>query len=514
MIRKLTRSGLSRPEWLLFWSLLAGALLRLVSSGAIGVSYDEAYYAALSRHVGLSYFDHPPLLMWMLAGVSRMTGSDSPLLLRGTMSMLFVGSSLLMYRLTSILFDRAAGAYAALLLNLSLLFGVFIGGWPSPDAPLIFFLLAAMTCLVHIVFRNGNPMLLWPLAGMFMGFAMLSKYSAALTAVGALMFLLSTPAGRSRLLRPEPYLGLGVCIMVFSPVIVWNWRHDWISFAFQSGRVLGNGGTHPLNVLVALACQAGVVAPWIWGPLVCDLVAGIRKGPSSPRTWFLCCCAAPPVVLFTVCALWVHEAVSHAHWAAPGYLFLFPLLGIHVARNLRQGVRLTERWILVSVIAMPTFLTVASFQMNTGCFTRLLHVPALRDPMVPLMSWNSIRPFLRAHGVEEKQSLFVITPNRHDASRLEDVFRGKIPVVCLGKRPAHYPFMTDLSAFSGWNAVIVGKNLSEGGVRSFYGSDFKEITRLDDLIISRAGEKALTVQVFLARGYHPPEGGWKGWLKR
>lgn len=514
MIRRLTRSGLSHPKRLLFWSLLAGAFLRLVSSDAIGVTYDEAYYAALSRHVGLSYYDHPPLLMWLLAGVNWMTGSDSPWLQRGAMSLLFVGSSLLMYRLTSILFDRTAGAYAVLLLNLSLLFGVFIGGWPSPDAPLTFFLLAAMTCVAHIVFRNGNPKLLWPLAGMCMGFAMLSKYSAALTAIGALMFLLSTPSGRSLLLRPEPYFGLGVCIMVFSPVIAWNWQHDWISFAFQSGRVLGNGGTHPLDVLVALACQAGVVAPWIWGPLVYDFAAGLKKGHNSPRIWFLCCCAAPPLILFTFCALWVHEAVSHAHWAAPGYLFLFPLLGIHVAENLRQGVRLTERWILASGLATTALLTAAFFQMSTGGFTRLLHVPSVRDPMVPLMSWKSIRPFLRAHGVQEEQRLFVIAPERHDASRLEEVFRGEVPVVCLGKRPAHYPFMTDLSSFSGWNAVIAGRNLSEGGVRSLYGSDFTEITRLEDLVIVRAGEKVLTVQIFLAWGYRPPEGGWKGWLKR
>lgn len=514
IIRRLTRSGLSHPKQFLFWSLLAGSLLRLISSDAIGVSYDEAYYAALSRHVGLSYFDHPPLLMWYLAGVSRMTGSDSPLLLRGAMSLLFAGSSLLMYRLTSILFDRAAGAYAVLLLNLSLLFGVFIGGWPSPDGPMTFFLLASMTCVAQIVFRNGSPTLLWPLAGMCMGFAMLSKYSAVLTAIGALIFLLSTPAGRSRLQQPGPYFGLGVCIMIFSPVILWNWRHDWISFSFQSGRVLGNGGAHPLNILEALACQAGVVAPWIWGPLVYNLAAGITKGSASPRTWFLCCCAALPVILFTFCSLWVHEAVSHAHWSAPGYLFLFPLLGTHVAENLRQGVRLTERWILASGLIVVVFLTAAFFQMSTGCFTRLLHVPSFRDPMVALMSWNPIRPFLRAHGVHEDQRIFLIAPERHDASKLEDVFRGKLPVVCLGKKPAHYPFMTDLSCFSGWNAVIAGRNLSEGGVRSLFGSDFTDITRLDDLVIRRAKEEVLIVQIYLARGYRPPEGGWNGWLRR
>ncbi|MCE9543410.1 MAG: hypothetical protein K8R38_07845 [Verrucomicrobia bacterium] len=206
--------------------------------------------------------------------------------------------------------------------------------------------------------------------------------------------------------------------------------------------------------------------------------------------------------------------MSHAHWAAPGYLFLFPLLGIHVAENLRQGVRLTERWILASGLAMALLLTAAFFQMSTGCFTRLLHVSSFRDPMVALMSWNPIRPFLLAHGLQEGPRLFLIAPERHDASRLEEVFQGKLPVVCLGKRPAHYQFMTDLSSFSGWDAVIAGRNLSEEAVRSAYGADFMEITRLDDLVIPRAGKDVLTVQIFLATGYHPPKGGWEGWLKR
>ena len=54
--------------------------------------------------------------------------------------------------------------------------------------------------------------------------------------------------------------------------------------------------------------------------------------PASPR---------PPIVLFALIAAWSGQRVLF-HWAAPGYLMLFPLLGEAVATRLPQpGVRRT-----------------------------------------------------------------------------------------------------------------------------------------------------------------------------
>ncbi len=52
--------------------------------------------------------------------------------------LLFAGTTWLMYRLTARLFGEPAGLWAAVLLNLSLVFSITSGGWVLPDGPLMF----------------------------------------------------------------------------------------------------------------------------------------------------------------------------------------------------------------------------------------------------------------------------------------------------------------------------------------------------------------------------------------
>ena len=61
-------------------------------------------------------------------------------------------------------------------------------------------------------------------------------------------------------------------------------------------------------------------------------VAALRRGPAAWRGWLLCCLAAPPILGFALVGAWSSQRVLF-HWAAPGYLMLFPLLGQAVARG-------------------------------------------------------------------------------------------------------------------------------------------------------------------------------------
>ena len=69
---------------------------------------------------------------------------------------------------------------------------------------------------------------------------MLSKYTALFLVPSVLLFLLADRAHRKWLLRKEPYLAFFLSLVIFSPVILWNYQHQWVSFAFQfSRRLLG-----------------------------------------------------------------------------------------------------------------------------------------------------------------------------------------------------------------------------------------------------------------------------------
>ena len=113
---------------------------------------------------------------------------------------------------------------------------------------------------------------------------------------------------------------------------MWNATHGWASFAFQGERATGLR-FHPFAPFIVLAGEALFVLPWIWAPMM--------AAPRSPhcvavradwRAWLLCCLAAPPILGFALIAAWSSQRVLF-HWAAPGYLMLFPLLGQAVARG-------------------------------------------------------------------------------------------------------------------------------------------------------------------------------------
>ena len=43
------------------------ALVRLALAALLGLSVDESYSVAIARQFSLSYFDHPPLHLWLAA---------------------------------------------------------------------------------------------------------------------------------------------------------------------------------------------------------------------------------------------------------------------------------------------------------------------------------------------------------------------------------------------------------------------------------------------------------------
>ena len=73
----------------------------------------------------------------------------------------------------------------------------------------------------------------WCAAGLALGAAFCSKYTSALVPLAALVALLSRRDLRLRLREPGPYLAAAIALIVFLPVVLWNARHDWVSFAFD-----------------------------------------------------------------------------------------------------------------------------------------------------------------------------------------------------------------------------------------------------------------------------------------
>ncbi len=435
--------------------ILIATALRLGFGWALGLGVDESYMVAAGRTLSLGYFDHPPASWWLSWGAAHLFGSEAPIVVRLPFILLFALSNWLMFRLGTEVADARAGFYAALLLNLSPVFGVTTGTWVLPDGPLDCALLAATLALVRALPATGGRARLWWLAcGLFAGLALFSKYSAILWVGGAFAYLLSSRAHRHWLAHPAPWLAALLAALIFSPVAVWNAWHGWASFAFQGDRAIGLR-FHPFAPFIVLGGEALFVLPWIWGPMMCATVAALRRGPGEWRGWLLCCLAAPPIVGFALVAAWSSQRVLF-HWAAPGYLMLFPLLGQAVARGEGIGARwLTRRALTATAGFVVLALAVVSTQVRLDWLGPVIAATTKRDPDLDGVDWTSLRSQLVARGLLSQPGLVVGADNWRDAGKIAYGLGPAVTVLCLNRDARQFGFATDPARFIGDDVLLL-----------------------------------------------------------
>ena len=478
-----------KPHQALLLLILATALTRVGFGWALGLGVDESYMVASGRGLQLGYFDHPPASWWLAWGAARLFGSDAAVVVRLPFIALFALSTWLMFRLTEVLYSARAGFWAAVGINLAPVLGVTTGGWVLPDGPLVCALLAAVFCFVRAL-TGGTRW--WLGAGLFAGLALFSKYSAVLTLGGAFLFLLTSREHRFWLGRWQPWAAVLVAFIVFSPVLSWNASHAWASFAFQGGRAEA-ARLHPLAPLATLGGEALFLLPWIWLALMAVFVRAVAAGPRDWRGWLLACLAAPPIVLFVVISLWSSQRVLY-HWATPGYLMLFPLLGQAVAVRLNGRAR--------AVIVGTAALIVAAL-LFVGSELRFAWVPAplgpallALDPQLDSLDWTALREDLAARGLLTPGTV-IATPRWQDAGKIDYGLGGGVPVIVLSPDAREYGFARPASRFVGRDVVILAPGKTAAQVEPQFAARFTRIEKLPPLTLRRAGGPPLEIGVFL-----------------
>jgi 4-amino-4-deoxy-L-arabinose transferase-like glycosyltransferase len=466
--------------------IVATFAARLLFAASLGLGIDESYMVAAGRKWQLSYFDHPPLAWWMAWGMAHLTGSESAVVVRLPFLALFALTTLLMYRVTRELFDPGAGLWAAVVLNMAPVLGITAGTWVLPDSPLFAALLGTLACLIAALRSDGRTAWGWWLgAGLCAGLALGSKYSAVLTLLGIVFFLATEPGSRHWLLQPHPYLAGVAALAAFLPVLVWNAGHGWISFLFQGGRA--GGSLHPFGPLLAIAGQAAFLLPWIWAPLLWCGVVAARRGPADREGWLLVCLAAPPILVFTVAALWGNALY---HWAAPGYLMLLPLLGAAIARR-RQASRLVR----VGLAATAAFVIFGVSLVASE--VRFNWLPLGRDPSLDLVDWTSLRTELESRGLLDRPGLVVAALKWHEAGKIDYALGGRVPVLCLGSGARQYALVANLADYAGADVLIVARRRSLTQINSQFGTLFASIEPIAPATVTHAGRPAMELPLFI-----------------
>jgi 4-amino-4-deoxy-L-arabinose transferase-like glycosyltransferase len=214
-------------------TVIALVLMRLVGAAWTPITFDEAYYWIWAKNLAFGYYDHPPGVALVIR-LGTMIAGDSEFGVRLVSILLALPMSYAVFRTAEILFGGTrVAANATILLNVTLMaaVGTLI---VTPDSPL---LVASSFVLFSLakVLESGRGAW-WLAVGVAVGLALLSKYTAMFFGPAIVIWLISVPKLRRWFFSPWLYLGGLAALAVFSPVILWNADHHWVSFIKQLGR--------------------------------------------------------------------------------------------------------------------------------------------------------------------------------------------------------------------------------------------------------------------------------------
>ena len=298
-------------------------VLQALYNVTVPLSGDEAYYWVWSHHLQAGYHDHPPGIALAIALTTRLLG-DNVMGVRLAASLCMAGTLLFIFLTARELFGERVG-WVALGLGLALPAAQVGFTLATPDAPVVLFWAAG----VHFARRAVAPVAgagegRWRdflAAGLAVGLALASKYTAVLLPAAILVFLLVRR--RDLLAGPRPWAALVAAAAVFAPVVWWNWRHGFDSFRFQLNH--GAGQLHGFgwqSLGEYIGGQALVVSPLLFG-LLAWRTASWRDWWRDDRRLFLMACLLLPLVFF------LEKAVSvkvQLNWTVPAFVSAVPLL--------------------------------------------------------------------------------------------------------------------------------------------------------------------------------------------
>lgn len=227
---------LLKPELKAIIIIVIMGIFQAIYNMVLPVYLDEAYYWVWGLMPDWSYYDHPPMVGWIITPFTFM--GDGVFFLRlPTVICMSVALYYLFKLALDIAGEKAAWAvFISFVVTPATQMGyVFI----TPDSPLIMFWCAAQYYIYKGI--NSNKTSHYVISGFLLGFAMLSKYTAVLLPMSVLIFIIIR---RRDLLRNyRLYLALVIATVCVFPIFYWNYLHDFVSISFQYNHGTSSGLT-------------------------------------------------------------------------------------------------------------------------------------------------------------------------------------------------------------------------------------------------------------------------------
>ena len=330
------------------------------------------------------------MVAWIIGLFTSLMGDNEFAIRFGAFICWFI-TAYFSFKLTCKIHDRRNAIQATLLIaTLPVYFAI---GWVmTPDAPLTACWAAALYYLHQALIHERR--MAWIGIGVSIGLGMLSKYTIALLGPAALLFILADRHSKKWIFRPEPYLAIIIAIIIFSPVILWNAKHEWISFFYQSRDRMADHFEFYLpyfiSSIILIITPTGflsVIAILLHKRAVIfrdNAIAGNAIYNANNRSYFLLMALTLfPIAVFLALSLFRE---TKFHWTAPCWLGIIPYMALITDRSSQSSSSKLLEW---SRRAWPATMVICLI-----CYGAALHYLSLGFPGIPysqnlyLLGWQ------------------------------------------------------------------------------------------------------------------------------
>jgi 4-amino-4-deoxy-L-arabinose transferase-like glycosyltransferase len=331
--------------------ILIFLLLRLITAATVELGNDESYYWLYSRDLQWNYFDHPPMVgVWVRLFTLDGWLDEYEVFVRAGSLLGCAFSTWFLYRAVTLIQDERAGWFAACLFNASLYAGMIAGVLNMPDSPQLFFWTFCLLQIAKLI-NNDRRWLTWLLLGLSAGLCVMSKIHGVFIWIGLALFILFKK--REWLRYPQLYAAILVSMLITSPILFWNLRHDFMTWRFHSARVdiTAAAVEEKDGFWIELLQQVVINNPVNMLLIIAAIVFFTRNKSTHPALTAYNFIALPLAIALVVISMFRD---IWFHWSGPAYTTLLPLAAVYLA------------------ITQPGKIFPASLKWSTAVFTLVL----------------------------------------------------------------------------------------------------------------------------------------------
>ena len=241
---------------------LAGLLflLNLLQAYFTDLIYDEAYYWYYAKELAWGYFDHPPMVAFIIKLGHLFFNSE--LGVRFISCILSVGTVFILWRTIDHPKKNSFIPHFFILVFSMTLVNAY-GFFTLPDTPLLFLL-----ALFLLVYKNfiRDPNLKWSLAlGVCMALLMYSKYHAALIII--FVFFSNIKLVRNK----YAWISVLTSLICYLPHLIWLYEKNFVTIRYHIYERPNRAyefGDFTLGFFINLIVIFGLTFPWIYRALI------------------------------------------------------------------------------------------------------------------------------------------------------------------------------------------------------------------------------------------------------